>query len=145
MQAEKRPILRACDACRIRKRKCDGEQPCRNCSKTANHMDDKSVPNCTYTSAIKKRGPKKGYKDNLLHRLESLEAVLNPLSEMTKLEDVATWADRQQEHQPPIVVEEEEFELHLLRLGILYSQLSSNYRLSLIQSYNTAFHQVTDN
>ncbi|CZR53573.1 uncharacterized protein PAC_03452 [Phialocephala subalpina] len=47
-------VSRACDQCRVRKDRCDGQQPvCRPCSK-----GDRS---CTYVSSTKKRGLPPGY------------------------------------------------------------------------------------
>ena len=155
MQAqEKKPMLRACDGCRMRKRKCNGEHPCPNCLKSLDR-DENGNPICTYSSAVKKRGPKKGYKETLMQRLENLEAVLNPLSNASQQEETLNWATNKIHTSPKssnnllqIAIEqpfvEEEFELHLLRLGILYSQLSSNYRLSLIQGQDYRFHQVAN-
>jgi hypothetical protein len=54
--------IRACDQCRIRKRKCDGQKPfCGNCIKNP-ARDKDGNPICTYSQVQKKRGPKKGYK-----------------------------------------------------------------------------------
>ena len=85
---------------------------------------------------------------------------MTPLSggaqRVQQLEETMNWASNTSKNVPPVInppvshlpmiVEplfvEEEFELHLLRLGILYSHLSSNYRLSLVQGQEYAFHQV---
>ncbi|XJO78796.1 hypothetical protein BDV3_003181 [Batrachochytrium dendrobatidis] len=70
---------RACDGCRVRKRKCDGLQPyCTNCLKSITRDEDGN-PICTYKIEAKKRGPRPGYKDRMLQRLERLESILNPL------------------------------------------------------------------
>jgi hypothetical protein len=108
-----------------------------------------------------------------MQRLESLEAILSPLSRNSKLEETGRWASRQ--HMPllpegevapfnlassasvvvnplvsdlipplihrPMEAQEEEFELHLIRLGMLYSNLSTNYRLSLMQGQEYQHHQ----
>ncbi|KAJ3258071.1 hypothetical protein HK103_004064 [Boothiomyces macroporosus] len=184
-------------------------------------------------------GPKKGYKDTLLQRLESLESILHPLKKMDKTEATYQWASKQpmeqrvdalihsfettrnavndwQEdsnessgnglakeemnhmgdleniirdggsskwnmpnlnfgqsnalpysvlqsahipsspHVPtstynpsfqqeanlhPIGPNEEEFEIHLIRLGLLYCGLTTNYRLSLLLGENYSPHQ----
>ncbi|KAJ3276101.1 hypothetical protein HDV01_006271 [Terramyces sp. JEL0728] len=196
-------------------------------------------PVCTYSAVTKKRGPKKGYKDTLLQRLESLESILHPLKKMDKNEATYQWASKQpmeqrvdallnsfeatrnavnewQEesndssgnpvakedmnamgdleniirdggnskwtlpnlnfgqsnalpysilqsahipsspHVPsstynpsfqndqnlaPIGPNEEEFEIHLIRLGLLYCGLTTNYRLSLLLGENYSPHQ----
>ncbi|KAH6562693.1 hypothetical protein BASA50_003008 [Batrachochytrium salamandrivorans] len=73
--------LRACDGCRLRKRKCDGVQPyCTNCLKSITRDEDGN-PVCTYNIEAKKRGPRPGYKDRMLQRLERLENILHPLVE----------------------------------------------------------------
>lgn len=79
-------VRRACgisllivDQCRQRKRKCDMQQPyCSYCVKSGSRNADGN-PCCTYPTETKKRGPKKGYKDHLLQRLEAMEARLNPV------------------------------------------------------------------
>ncbi|KAI8913620.1 hypothetical protein EDD86DRAFT_109439 [Gorgonomyces haynaldii] len=72
---------RACDGCRSRKRKCDMLHPyCTNCQKSS-VRDSNGNPICTYSMVTKKRGPKKGYKDTLIKRLESLEGILRPLAQ----------------------------------------------------------------
>ncbi|KAJ3255692.1 hypothetical protein HK103_006134 [Boothiomyces macroporosus] len=38
---------KACDSCRQKKRKCDGQTPCSYCVKTA-HLNPTKLPNCTY-------------------------------------------------------------------------------------------------
>ncbi|KAJ3271902.1 hypothetical protein HDV01_006116 [Terramyces sp. JEL0728] len=38
---------KACDSCRQKKRKCDGQTPCSYCVKTA-HLNSNKLPNCTY-------------------------------------------------------------------------------------------------
>src|SRR5947207_9398815 len=43
-------VKRACDACHRRKVKCDGHQPCRNCSQAA--------LSCTFNAIPQKKGPK---------------------------------------------------------------------------------------
>ncbi|KAI8923459.1 nuclear protein, partial [Entophlyctis helioformis] len=62
------------DGCRVRKRKCDGLQPfCTNCIKSVVRGSDGN-PVCTYHTEAKKRGPRPGYKDKMLQRLERLES-----------------------------------------------------------------------
>lgn len=50
---KRRRIAKACDACRRKKIKCDGKQPC--CSHCENYKTD-----CVYTHVEKKRAPPKG-------------------------------------------------------------------------------------
>ncbi|KAJ2998745.1 hypothetical protein HDV02_004092 [Globomyces sp. JEL0801] len=166
---------------------------------------------CTYSSVTKKRGPKKGYKDTLMQRIESLESILNPLNKQTSLDATYQWASGQKDagavsnpnifegwhnqemdSQPiespdplkflenllggtgahgqpyvhahsnisqhgspandtrkkpksqvdaPIDPNEEEFELHLIRLGLQYCGLTTNYRLSLLLGENYSIHK----
>ncbi|KAJ3107067.1 hypothetical protein HDU97_005036 [Phlyctochytrium planicorne] len=67
----------ACDRCRAKKRKCDGAKPlCGNCVKAARKGDADNEEVCTYYAEAKKRGPKKGYRDQLLERVASIEAFV---------------------------------------------------------------------
>ena len=166
---------RACNGCRTRKRKCDGQQPCTSCVKHGKR-DEHGNPICLYSTETKKRGPKKGYKETLIQRLETLESILNPLqkSKVASAGDsfVGKWAATTQEsieyqNNPNILVRqkgyldwdtntsippmlenpkqvvsnEEEFELHLLRLGLQYCTPSTNYRLSLLFGEEYLYHQ----
>ncbi|KAI9226056.1 MAG: nuclear protein, partial [Piptocephalis tieghemiana] len=60
---------RACDTCRRRKVRCDGESPvCSNC---------KSVQaSCTYNDTARKRGPPKGYIEAIELRLQRMESLI---------------------------------------------------------------------
>lgn len=49
---------RACDFCRMRKMKCDGESVCTPCQK-------RNFGRCSYDIPVSKRGPKKGSKRNV--------------------------------------------------------------------------------
>jgi hypothetical protein len=151
---------RACDGCRIRKRKCDSKFPyCSNCIKTT-ARDENGNPICKYSIETKKRGPKKGYKESLLQRLESLEAILNPLDDTTSSYaegSTDAWVNQSRRGSnmpvasniqafgdlgiPIMSLPEEEFELHLIRLGLQFCSLSSNYRLSLLMGEEFLFHQ----
>ncbi|KAJ3082047.1 hypothetical protein HK102_001951 [Quaeritorhiza haematococci] len=78
--AEKRKFNLACDRCRSKKRKCDGAKPiCSNCRRAI----DRNVEGvtCVYVPTAKKRGPKKGYRDALMEKLNTLESLLRPLQE----------------------------------------------------------------
>ncbi|KAJ3064366.1 hypothetical protein HDU98_012217 [Podochytrium sp. JEL0797] len=71
---ERKKQTLACDRCRMRKRKCDGARPCcRNCAKGGGEDADSA---CVYTVQTKKRGPKKGYKEELMDRMASIEAIV---------------------------------------------------------------------
>ncbi|KXN67359.1 nuclear protein, partial [Conidiobolus coronatus NRRL 28638] len=63
----KRKIIQACDACRKKKIKCDGEenQVCTNCQRRK--------VSCVYTPTTAKRGPRQGYIETLEKRLELME------------------------------------------------------------------------
>lgn len=70
----------ACDMCRQRKLKCNGEKPsCQTCIKLGRA--------CEYTVTHKKSGPQRGYLRKLESRLEHLEMLLteniNTLSNKT--------------------------------------------------------------
>lgn len=70
----RRRVSKACDSCRSKKIKCNGEQTCSNCLKYG-------CP-CTYTHTIKKRKPastrvsNRKLLDNLSSRLSTLENLL---------------------------------------------------------------------
>jgi hypothetical protein len=81
----KKPL--ACDRCRAKKRKCDGNQPCNNCQK-ANQRIIQSGPSateplieCQYAPTTKKRGRKKGYREVMSTKIHLLESILKPLQE----------------------------------------------------------------
>ncbi|EMD31523.1 hypothetical protein CERSUDRAFT_119740 [Gelatoporia subvermispora B] len=73
--SKKRRVQRACDICRRKKIRCDGGQmPTNKCSNCATYNYE-----CTYVEAAKKRGPPKGYVENLETRLEKMEGLLKKL------------------------------------------------------------------
>ncbi|KAI0682882.1 fungal-specific transcription factor domain-containing protein [Cytidiella melzeri] len=73
---KKRRIGRACDLCRQKKVRCDGEQrPGKRCSNCTAYDDA-----CTYVrSAPKRRSRPKGYAEQLEKRLAKMEEVLQTL------------------------------------------------------------------
>ncbi|KAI6098340.1 fungal-specific transcription factor domain-containing protein, partial [Pisolithus croceorrhizus] len=74
-ESKKRRVQRACDTCR--RKKSDGSQmpgnKCSNC--IACSLE------CTYLEAARKRGPPKGYVENLENRLEKMEKLLQKIEE----------------------------------------------------------------
>lgn len=73
--SNKRKVQRACDNCRQKKIRCDGgKMPANRCSSClALELE------CTYIRGAEKRGPPKGYIENLNNRVESIEALLHEL------------------------------------------------------------------
>ncbi|KAJ9063074.1 hypothetical protein DSO57_1004006 [Entomophthora muscae] len=71
--AKKRKIIQACDACRKKKIKCDGQDN-KECSSCATKKVE-----CVYTPTSTKRGPRQGYIETLEKRLELMEKLLQPL------------------------------------------------------------------
>lgn len=76
---KRRRIAKACDACRKKKIKCDGQQP--KCGHCQNYKTD-----CVFTHVEKKRNPPKGAKyieglENRLGRMEKLLKLSGLLSE----------------------------------------------------------------
>ncbi|KAE8223821.1 hypothetical protein CF319_g3186 [Tilletia indica] len=66
---KRKRVSRACDACYIRKDKCDGASPsCSICARLSR--------SCTYTRPEKKRGPQQGVRGRLEAQCAGLEAVL---------------------------------------------------------------------
>ncbi|KAL7748795.1 hypothetical protein RI367_005708 [Sorochytrium milnesiophthora] len=65
----RRRLTKACDLCRRRKIRCDGECPCGPCRK-------QGITDCTYRVVSKKRGPREGYMHRLEKRLNELEQKL---------------------------------------------------------------------
>ncbi|KAF9102360.1 hypothetical protein BGX27_011024 [Mortierella sp. AM989] len=62
-------LTQACDPCRKKKIKCDGNKPsCANCAKIE--------VQCTYLPSMKKRGPRQGYIELLEKRLDKMEKML---------------------------------------------------------------------
>ncbi|KAI6025452.1 fungal-specific transcription factor domain-containing protein [Pisolithus marmoratus] len=69
-KSKKRRVQRACDICR--RKKSDGSQmPGNKCSNCIAYSFE-----CTYLEAARKRGPPKGYVENLENRLEKMEKLL---------------------------------------------------------------------
>ncbi|KAL1837458.1 hypothetical protein VTJ49DRAFT_3757 [Mycothermus thermophilus] len=67
-------VSRACDECRRKKIKCDGQpeatdQPCSNCRR--------SNAQCLFSRIPQKRGPSKGYIKELADRINNIEGKLN--------------------------------------------------------------------
>ncbi|KAG0745903.1 hypothetical protein G6F57_007457 [Rhizopus arrhizus] len=78
--AKRQRVSRACDLCRKKKIKCDGELPvCNNCQSL--NLE------CTYKDTTKKRGPPKGYIEAIENRLQKLEGYLNSISENKDKDD----------------------------------------------------------
>ncbi|KAF9507697.1 hypothetical protein BS47DRAFT_1377865 [Hydnum rufescens UP504] len=74
--SKKRKVQRACDLCRRKKVRCDGPQmPGNRCSNCISLSVE-----CTYVSEAKKRGPPKGYVENLEGRLTKMEDLLHRLA-----------------------------------------------------------------
>ncbi|KAI8809508.1 hypothetical protein BJ742DRAFT_852606 [Cladochytrium replicatum] len=69
-------ITKACDACRGRRRKCDGKTPCSSCLVYSTE--------CTFTAPTRKRGPRTRQQRkpsaNLGQRLKTLENIIGNLS-----------------------------------------------------------------
>ncbi|KAI8812849.1 hypothetical protein BJ742DRAFT_791987 [Cladochytrium replicatum] len=69
-------ITKACDACRGRRRKCDGKAPCSSCVVFSTE--------CTFTAPTRKRGPRtrqpRKPSANLGQRLKTLENIIGNLS-----------------------------------------------------------------
>ncbi|KAA1476286.1 hypothetical protein DENSPDRAFT_806972 [Dentipellis sp. KUC8613] len=72
---KKRRVQRACDACRRKKIRCEGNQtPGSRCSTCIEYDVE-----CTYLEVARKRGPPKGYVESLETRVEKMEALLHRL------------------------------------------------------------------
>ncbi|KAJ3254822.1 hypothetical protein HK103_006812 [Boothiomyces macroporosus] len=79
--ATKRP-KQACDVCRLRKRKCDGVRPiCSPCMKTSRKHRD-GAAQCGYSEGPAIRNSQTALSQALLSRLESVEAMLKPLTQL---------------------------------------------------------------
>ncbi|OBZ85882.1 Transcriptional activator protein acu-15 [Choanephora cucurbitarum] len=68
-QSKRKRLTTACNVCRRKKIKCDGIQP--TCGKCA-----KFNLECTYTTVVKKRGPRQGHIDSLEKRLRKMEEII---------------------------------------------------------------------
>ena len=82
-------VKKACDACRAKKIKCDGLQPCGSCKKKAESALTPQEIQCTYSFECKKKEPSKPRTSNkqilglLNDKLASLEKMLNIIQENT--------------------------------------------------------------
>ncbi|RIA87803.1 fungal-specific transcription factor domain-containing protein [Glomus cerebriforme] len=77
-------ITTACDTCRRRKVKCDGESPCANCQRGSYQ--------CTFSDASAKRprGPPKGFVALIEDRLHTIESLLVNLVNKDNVPDIST-------------------------------------------------------
>ncbi|KAK9472045.1 uncharacterized protein V1510DRAFT_366591 [Dipodascopsis tothii] len=80
------PSKRACDCCRVRKIKCNGERPCKACARISLQ--------CTYLKVPQKTGPKRP-KNTTLNNIKALQGQLDPqwqggLGSVASRADVAT-------------------------------------------------------
>ncbi|ORE11409.1 hypothetical protein BCV72DRAFT_176659, partial [Rhizopus microsporus var. microsporus] len=63
---KRKRLTQACELCRRKKIRCDGIKPqCGNCARLNNE--------CTYSTHVKKRGPRQGYIEMLEQRLAKME------------------------------------------------------------------------
>ncbi|RLV94150.1 hypothetical protein JA1_002000 [Spathaspora sp. JA1] len=69
-------VSQACDRCRIKKIKCDGQVPCINCNKIGFE--------CKTSDKLTRRAFPKGYTENLELKLKELERVNQELQEKLK-------------------------------------------------------------
>ncbi|KAI8643543.1 fungal-specific transcription factor domain-containing protein [Parasitella parasitica] len=78
-----RRVTRACDFCRRRKVKCTFQEGdiCLNCQA----YNEK----CQFTKVAKKRGPQKGYADDLEERIEQMESIIQQASKQKKRKNMA--------------------------------------------------------
>ncbi|KAF7309763.1 Fungal-trans domain-containing protein [Mycena indigotica] len=82
-----RRVNRACDICRRKKTKCDGpSKTSHNCSSCVAYGYT-----CTYVEAAKKRGPPKGYIDNMEARIQKIERLLQTLVPDADLAQTTSW------------------------------------------------------
>ncbi|CAO3662167.1 unnamed protein product [Rhizopus microsporus] len=69
---DKPRTIRACDACRVKKVKCEtiqGYKTCRSCIL--------SSEGCTYNTPVRKRGPPVGYTNAIMSKIRRIEAILS--------------------------------------------------------------------
>ncbi|KAJ3319876.1 hypothetical protein HDV06_005852 [Boothiomyces sp. JEL0866] len=130
--ATKRP-KQACDVCRLRKRKCDGVRPiCSPCMKTSRKHRD-GAAQCGYSEGPAIRNSQAALSQALLSRLESVEAMLKPLTQLQT--NVQAPVD---ERVKNLLVATEKVlspsEMHQHRLGNQYQK--PNY----VGGYNTHSH-----
>ncbi|KAF8838280.1 hypothetical protein BDN67DRAFT_102022 [Paxillus ammoniavirescens] len=75
-ESKRRCVKRACDMCRRKKSRCDGNQmPGNRCSNCLLYNIG-----CTYVEAAKKRGVPKRYVESLGNRLEKMEKLLEKVT-----------------------------------------------------------------
>ncbi|KIO34336.1 hypothetical protein M407DRAFT_127560, partial [Tulasnella calospora MUT 4182] len=81
--SKRRKVLRACDVCRRKKIRCDAHsKPGTRCSHCITYKLD-----CTFNEGAKKRGPPKGYIDDLEDRCQLLEQLVMRIAPDTNLDD----------------------------------------------------------
>ncbi|KAI5900259.1 uncharacterized protein SCHCODRAFT_0255964 [Schizophyllum commune H4-8] len=95
-QSRKRKIDRACDFCRKRKSRCDGDKisrrPCSNC--TLNNAS------CTYQDTIKRQVFSKAYVETLERRIETLERRNKELEDLLGVHQIAATGNGEVDDRP---------------------------------------------
>ncbi|KAG8929385.1 hypothetical protein FRC03_008980 [Tulasnella sp. 419] len=82
-ESKKRKVLRACDVCRRKKIRCDAHsQPGNRCSHCTTFNLD-----CTFVESAKKRGPPKGYVEDLEKRVMLLENLIRQVAPQVNVDD----------------------------------------------------------
>lgn len=64
-------VKSACKRCRIKRRKCNGLQPCGNCSK--------SKSECAYEIENKRKPINKKYVDSLIEKIDVLNSIIGSI------------------------------------------------------------------
>lgn len=90
-------LKRACDCCRKRKVKCDGEDPCGPCRK--------ATIRCAYLQPPKKKGPKGLRSARVLHALRKIDEAApitpqSPLSPILPNDDLSRWSWSSKDSSP---------------------------------------------